>query len=255
MCVVRAVILVASVIAAAVPVRAGADPLLVFAASSLKEALDAQIVLYGQPGGRRVVPSYASTSTLARQIERGAPAELFISADVEWMDYLAARNLIDGRSRVPLLSNRLVLVSAVGGSIKLAIQAGFPLGAALGGGRLAMADPDHVPAGKYARAALENLKVWAGVSGRITRSENVRAALALVARRETPLGIVYRTDALAEKRVRVVDEFPATSHPEIVYPAALTASYGSAAARNLLDFLRSPTARGVWERYGFAVLG
>jgi len=249
-----AAMLIASATASAAPVCAQADQLLVFAAASLREALDAQLRRHGPLEGYRVVPSYAATSTLARQIERGAPAELFISADVEWMDYLAARQLIDSKSRVRLLSNRLVLVSAVNSRIRLPIEAGFPLGAALDGGRLALADPDHVPAGKYAKAALESLGVWAEVSGRITRSENVRAALALVAREETPLGVVYRTDALAEKRVRVVDEFPARSHPEIVYPAALTKASRSPVAAKLLYFLHSPAARAIWERYGFAVL-
>jgi len=241
-------------IAAAAPGGACADPLLVFAAASLREALDAQITSYGSPG-RPVVASYASTSTLARQIERGAPAEVFISADIRWMDYLAARKLIDRKSRVRLLSNRLVLVSAAGNPISLVLRTGFPLGEALGATRLAMADPDHVPAGTYAKAALESLGVWAEISGRITRSENVRAALVLVARGEAPLGIVYRTDALAEERVRVVDEFPSSSHPEIVYPAAVTASSGTTEARRLLDFLRSPPARAIWKRYGFVVLG
>lgn len=250
----RLTVLAAGAFAATAAVCARADPLLVFAAASLREALDAQIALYGSAAASRVVPSYASTSTLARQIERGAPAELFISADVQWMDYLAARKLVDAKSRVRLLSNRLVLVTSAGSPLRLAIGTAFALRAALAGGRLAMADPDHVPSGKYAKAALESLEVWTGVAAHITRSENVRAALALVARGESPVGIVYRTDALAEQRVRIVDEFPAASHPEIVYPAALTAS-GSADARKLLDFLRSPAARAIWERYGFAVLG
>jgi molybdate transport system substrate-binding protein len=227
----------------------------VFAAASLKEALDEAAKRFDADTGHRTVVSYGASSALARQIEHGAPAELFLSADLEWMDYLAARKLIDARSRVELLSNRLVLISPAGSDIEVAIRPNFPLGELLGTNRLAMADPDHVPAGKYARAALENLGAWAGVSGKIARTENVRAALTLVARREAPLGIVYRTDALAERKVRIVAEFPASSHLRIVYPAALTASSRSSAAPQLLVFLRSRTARAIWEKHGFAVLG
>jgi len=226
----------------------------VFAAASLKEALDEAAKRFDADTGHRTAVSYAASSALARQIEHGAPADLFLSADMEWMDYLAARKLLDAKSRVELLSNRLVLISPAGSDIKVTIAPGFPLGELLGTSRLAMADPDHVPAGKYARAALENLGAWAGVSGRIARTENVRAALALVARRETPLGIVYRTDALAERKVRIVAEFPGSSHIRIAYPAALTASSRSRAAPQFLEFLRSLIARAIWERHGFAVL-
>jgi molybdate transport system substrate-binding protein len=233
----------------------GAAEAMVFAAASLKEALDEVARRFDADTGHRSVLVYGASSVLARQIEHGAPADLFISADREWMDYLAARKLIDSKSRVELLSNRLVLISPSDSRIKLAVARGFRLGEALGPDRLAMADPDHVPAGKYARAALEALGAWAGVSGKLARSENVRAALALVARGETPLGIVYRTDAVAERRVRVVEEFPASSHPPIIYPAALTASSKSRAASRLLAFLRSPAVRAVWEKYGFGVVG
>jgi molybdate transport system substrate-binding protein len=233
----------------------GAAEATVFAAASLKEALDEAARRFDADAGHRTVLAYGASSVLARQIEHGAPADLFISADKEWMDYLATRELIDSKSRVELLSNRLVLVSPAGSRIRLEVARGFRLGEALGPDRLAIADPDHVPAGKYARAALEALGVWAAVSGKIARSENVRAALVLVARGETPLGIVYRTDALAERRVRVVAEFPASSHSPIVYPAALTASSKSLAAPRLLAFLRSPAARAIWEKYGFGVVG
>jgi len=226
----------------------------VFAAASLREALDEAAKRFDANTGNRTAVAYAASSALARQIEHGAPADLFLSADMEWMDYLVARKLIDAKSRVELLSNRLVLISPAGSDIKVTIAPGFPLGDLLGTQRLAMADPDHVPAGKYARAALEKLSAWADVSGRIARTENVRAALALVARRETPLGIVYRTDALAERRVRIVAEFPASSHIRIAYPAALTASSRSRAAPQLLEFLRSRIARAIWEKHGFAVL-
>lgn len=243
----------ASVVAGILPVGAQATNLVVFAAASLKEALDEQILAF-EPDRTRIVASYAASSALARQIEHGAPADLFISADADWMDYLAARSLIDGASRTDLLSNRLVLISPRGSPIRLAIAPGFPLAEALGRGRLALADPDHVPAGRYAQAALEALGAWAKVSGRIARSANVRAALMLVVRGEAPLGIVYRTDALAEPRVRAVGVFPTTSHSRIVYPAAVTASSRSPAARELLRFLRSSAARAVWEKHGFIVI-
>jgi len=226
----------------------------VFAAASLKEALDEAVRRFDSDTGHRTRVSYGASSALARQIEHGAPADFLFSADLEWMDYLAARKLIDAKSRIELLSNRLVLISPAGSDIKVAIRPNFPLGELLGTNRLAMADPDHVPAGKYARSALEALGAWTGVSSKIARTENVRAALILVARREAPLGIVYRTDALAERKVRIVAEFPASSHPRIVYPAALTASSGSPAAPQLLAFLRSRIARAIWEKHGFAVL-
>ncbi len=233
------------------PADAATD-VLVFAAASLKDALDAQAQQFQSSTGNKVVASYAASSALAKQIENGAPADLFVSADQEWMDYLAARKLIDARSRVSLLSNRLVLIAPAGSGVKIGIAPNFPLAAALGNGRLAMADPDHVPAGRYAKSALESLGVWSGVAGRTARTENVRAALALVSRAEAPLGIVYLTDALADKNVRIVSEFPASSHPPIVYPAALTATGKSAAARALLEYLKSPAARAVWDKYGFA---
>jgi molybdate transport system substrate-binding protein len=233
---------------------AAAADVTVFAAASLKEALDEAVRRFDADAGHRTKVSYGASSALARQIERGAPADLFLSADVEWMDYLTARKLLDAKSRVELLSNHLVLISPAGSKVKVAIAPGFPLGELLGTNRLAMADPDHVPAGKYARAALETLGAWSGVSGKIARTENVRAALALVARRETPLGVVYRTDALAERKVRIVAEFPASSHTRIVYPAALTASSRSPTAPQLLEFLRSRIARAIWEKHGFAVL-
>jgi len=233
---------------------AAAADVTVFAAASLKEALDEAVRRFDADAGHRTKVSYGASSALARQIEHGAPADLFLSADLEWMDYLTARKLLDAKSRVELLSNRLVLISPAGSKVKVAIAPGFPLGELLGTNRLAMADPDHVPAGKYARSALETLGAWAGVSGKIARTENVRAALALVARRETPLGVVYRTDALAERKVRIVAEFPDSSHTRIVYPAALTASSRSPAAPQLLEFLRSRITRAIWEKHGFAVL-
>jgi molybdate transport system substrate-binding protein len=228
------------------------DHVTVYAAASLKEALDELARRFEAQGVGRVVVSYAGSAMLARQIEKGAPADLFISADLAWMDYLAARRLIRAESRGNLLSNRLVLVAPAGSKTTLVVAPKFPLAAALGNGRLALADPDHVPAGKYGRAALDALGVWNDVAARLARAENVRAALALVARGEAPLGIVYRTDARAEPRVRIVAEFPETLHPPIIYPVALvTGTKSQAAAEGFLHYLRSPGARRVWERHGF----
>jgi len=247
------VLVVAAVLAlVATPdvVQARADAT-VFAAASLQEALDELARRFEKSGGKTIVVSYAGSSMLARQIERGAPADLFISADREWMDYLAAKRLIRTDARVDLLSNRLVLIAPAGSAVKLDIAPGFALAQALGGGRLAMADTDYVPAGKYGRAALEALAEWQSVAGRVVRAENVRVALAFVARGEAPLGIVYRTDARAEPKVRIVGEFPQHLHPPIVYPAALVAGRNSPAAADFLRYLSSPEAREVWQRHGF----
>lgn len=225
----------------------------VFAAASLKDALDEASRRFDVATGNRTTISYGASSALALQIEHGAPADIFASADADWMDYLQERKLIRTESRVNLLSNRLALISPAASAIRIGISPGFPLARVLGSDRLAMADPDHVPAGKYGRAALESLGVWTSVAAKVARSENVRAALALVARGEAPLGIVYSSDALAERKVRIVDEFPVSSHPRIVYPAALTAASRSAAASRLLVFLRAPAARAVWLKHGFTV--
>ena len=235
------------------PAGAGQD-LFIFGAASLKEALSAVAKRYERETGVKVVESYAGSGLLARQIEHGAPADLFISADREWMDYLERRGLIRAETRVDLLSNRLVLIVPADSKASLVIRKGFPLAAALGKGRLAMANPDSVPAGRYARAALEALGVWATVSERVVRGENVRTALAYVARGEAPMGIVYRTDALAEPRVRILGEFDPGLHPPIVYPAAVLVRDKSTLAKDALTFLGSPAGRRVWERHGFIVM-
>ena len=232
---------------------ANAAPLTVFAAASLKEALDAQVRSFERASGHRVVVSYAGTNALAKQIESGAPADVFVSADADWMDYVDQRKLLAPGSRVDLLRNVLVLVAPRGSNATLTLRSGFALATALRQEKLAMANPDSVPAGKYGRSALESLGVWKEAEPRIARAENVRAALALVSRGEAPLGIVYRTDALADRSVRIVDAFPASSHPPIVYPAAIVAGSKSPGARPLLDYLASPAARGVWEQHGFVV--
>jgi molybdate transport system substrate-binding protein len=227
----------------------------VFAAASLKEALDTQVARFETGRADKVVVSYGGSNALARQIEAGAPADVFLSADVDWMDYLQARGLIVPATRVDLLANRLVLIAPAASTLALKIAPGFALASALGSGRLALANPDSVPAGRYAKAALSALKVWSSVAGRTARTENVRAALTLVARGEAPCGIVYSTDALAEPRVRVLDTFPARTHPPIVYPAVVVArSDVPAEAKAFVAYLASEPALATWRRYGFRPL-
>jgi molybdate transport system substrate-binding protein len=238
-----------SLMCAAAP--ASAQHLTVFAAASLKGALDAVVRSYDPSG--KVVVSYAASSALAKQIENGAPADVFISADLDWMDYLQTRKLIDPGTRFNLLRNRLVLIAPAGSGVALEIRPGFALARALGDGRLAIADPDAVPAGIYGKAALQSLGVWAAVAGKLAPAANVRAALALVARAEAPLGIVYRTDAIADSNVRIVAEFPESSHPPIIYPAAAVAGGKIARARRFLAYLRSSAAQAIFARYGFCM--
>jgi molybdate transport system substrate-binding protein len=223
----------------------------VFAAASLKEAMDDQARRFEATTGDKVIVSYGASNALARQIESAAPADAFISADLDWMDYLGQRRLLMPDTRFDLLCNTLVLVAPASSRTALKIGPNFGLAAALGGGKLAMANPDSVPAGRYGRAALEKLGVWSGVEKHVARAENVRAALVLVSRGEAPFGIVYSTDAQSDRGVRVVDAFPSDSHPPIVYPMALIATSRSVAARPLLEYLRSAPARSVWERHGF----
>ncbi|MFM1989367.1 MAG: hypothetical protein RJA99_2324 [Pseudomonadota bacterium] len=235
---------------AVAPVRA--EPT-VFAAASLKEALDAAAGAWAKRAGTRPVIAYAASSALARQIDQGAPADVFLSADEDWMDWVAKRNLLRAGTRVTLLSNRLVLVAPVAATAPvLRLAPGVPLAAALGtDGRLALGDVAAVPAGRYAKAALEALGAWQPVAGRLAQTESVRAALALVARGEAPLGVVYATDARAEPRVRVVDTFPESTHPPIVYPAAILAGARSPRAQPFVDFLRSPEGQAVFAAHGF----
>jgi molybdate transport system substrate-binding protein len=233
---------------------ANAQDLLVFGAASLRNALDVVIERYQADGGSPVRASYASSSTLARQIEQGAPADLFVSANPQWMDYLEQRDLLRAGSRADLLGNGLVLVAPLDSATTLEIAPGFDLLDALDGGFLAMGDPDHVPAGIYGRAALERLGVWDAVAPRMARADNVRAALALVARGEAPLGVVYRSDALADASVKVVDDFPRDSHPPIVYPVAIMADSKHPDAAALATLLQSETAGAIFERFGFTML-
>lgn len=242
--------LAAFVAACCLAAAAQAQPLSVFAAASLKNALDEAASL----APARPSISYGASSALARQIEAGAPAQVFVSADLDWMDYLEQRKLLRGGTRRNLLGNRLVLIAPAASGIKAEIQPGFPLAGLLGNGRLATADPAHVPAGKYTRAALEKLGVWDSVAGKLAPTENVRAALALVARGEAPLGSVYATDAAAEPKVRVVAAFPGGLHPPIVYPVAVTRNAKDGAAAAFVAFLSSSTARRIFERHGFTPL-
>ena len=229
-------------------------PVLVFAAASLKTALDAIAAQWRTETGGRVTISYAASSTLAKQIENGAPAELYISADEDWMDYLQQRKLIDPKTRIDLLGNRLVLIAPADSAARVTIGPGFPLAALIGDGRLAMADPEAVPAVRYAKAALDALGVWPALTGRIAAAENVRAALLLVARGEAPLGIVYQTDAAADPAVRIVGSFPPESHPPIVYPMALSSAAGPD-SRAFAAYLRGPAAGALFEAQGFTLLG
>ena len=236
-------------------VIAQAADVTVFAAASLKTALDDAIKLYEAKTGQKVVASYAASSALAKQIELGAPADLFFSADLDWMDYLEKKNLINVPSRHTLLGNTLVLVAPKASTVSLTIEKNFPLLQALGpDGKLAMASVDSVPAGKYGKAALSSLGVWDEVAPRVAQAENVRAALAFVANGEVPLGVVYGTDARSEPTVRVVGIFPAESHPKILYPVALLAS-AKPEARMFLDFLLSSEAAPAFEAQGFTVQG
>lgn len=236
-------------------VRAEADrssdrAVLVFAAASLTDVLEEIGRAYTMQTKRTVRFSFAASSTLAKQIELGASAELFISADAAWMDYLQQRRLIDPSTRRDLVANRLVLIAPLDGTLELRIEPKFALAKNLRQGRLAIGDPDIVPAGRYAREALLALGVWDDVKNRLVYAENVRTALTYVTRGETPLGVVYETDARIEKRVRVLDRFPENTHSPIVYPAAAV-SAASPEARAFLDYLSQANARAIFRRHGF----
>jgi molybdate transport system substrate-binding protein len=235
--------------AAATPVRAA--ELLVFAAASLKPALDEIVALPEARAIAEIKTSYAASSALARQIDAGAPADVFVSADLEWMDWLQQRDQVATATRFVLARNELVLVAPAASTVQLTLNHDTDLRGALGDSRIALAEPGSVPAGKYAKAAFEHLGLWAQVETRYVATENVRAALALAARGEAPLAAVYRSDAVSESQVRVVAAFPADSHPPIVYPAAALKQHDGAAAQQFLALLRSATAQAVLQRWGF----
>jgi molybdate transport system substrate-binding protein len=241
--------------ARAAPAPAGGDhaPLIVFAAASLTNALEELGASFDAASGTTVKFSFAASSALARQIESGAPADVFFSADIDWMDYLQTRKLIQTTTRHDVLGNRLVLIAPAASTVSLHIAPHFALVNALGTGRLATGDPDSVPVGRYAKQALTALGVWSSVEGHIVGAENVRAALAFVERGEAPLGIVYKTDALVDKGVRIVDTFPIDTHPPITYPIALTVGAKIGAAQ-FADYIRTPAAAAVFTKYGFTPL-
>lgn len=244
----------AFVTTAASPVAVRAEQVTVFAAASLKTALDEIAVTYKADTGNTAVVSYAASPALAKQIEQGAPADIFISADHDWMSYVAERSLIKPETRTDLLGNAIVIVAPKDEPVSLTVEKGFDLKGALGGGRLAIGAVDTVPAGKYAKSALAFLGVWDTVAGSLAEAENVRAALQFVARGETPLGIVYRTDAAAETSVTIVGTFPAESHTPIVYPMAVTSAATSAAAEDFARYLTGTAAAAIFQKAGFTVL-
>jgi molybdate transport system substrate-binding protein len=228
--------------------------ILVFAAASLTDVLREIGTEYERTSPVRVAMSFDASSNMARQIEAGAPADVFFSADTQWMDYLESRNLIQAGTRRNVVGNALVLIAPAASQVRLRIAPHFPLAAALGSSRLATADPDSVPAGRYARSALSALGVWEEVAARLARAENVRAALIYVERGEVPLGIVYASDALVDKGVRVVDTFPANTHDPIVYPAALTKSAKREAA-GFVTYLAGRQGHALFVKYGFTEPG
>ena len=230
---------------------AGAAKVLVFAAASTAAPMDEITALYAARGGGQASTSFASSSTLAKQILNGAPADIYISANSQWMDLLARKKAVDPASRIDLLSNRLVMIAPAGPALAIDIGPGFDLKGALRGGMLAMGDPDHVPAGIYARAALEDLGVWPALAGKVARTQDVRAALALVERGEAAAGVVYATDAAFTAKVRIIATFPAASHPRITYPAAIVAGRERPEVRLFYEFLKSKEAADVFARHGF----
>ena len=226
----------------------------VFAASSLKNAMDEVLKRFTDQTGVAAKAAYGASPVLARQIEQGAPADLYVSADPDWMNYLAKRDLIVPASRADLLTNHLALIAPADSKLSLRIARNMPLAAALGADRLAMAGPE-VPAGRYGEASLTALGVWPSVRDKLARAENVRASMAFVARGETPLGIVYDTDAKVEPKVRIVGLFPDSSHPAILYPVAQVAASKNPDSARLLRFLKGPAAAKVFRAYGFKVMG
>jgi molybdate transport system substrate-binding protein len=226
----------------------------IFGAASLKDAIDDANGRFRRVTGHTVVASYGGSDSIAKQIENGTLADIFIPADIDWMDYLASSRLIRPETRFNFLGNKLVLIAPAGRATTLAISPNFPLAQALGNGRLAIANPVSVPAGKYGKAALEALGVWASVEGRLAPARDVRAALELVHRGEAPLGIVYQTDAVVDQGVDIVGTFPASLHPSIIYPLAVTAASTNPTAESYITFLQSPAVAAAFGQQGFAVL-
>jgi len=240
--------------ASGTPALAQQQTLTVFAAASMKNALDDVNAAFLKASGTKVVASYAASSALAKQIEEGAPADVFVSADLDWMDYSAQKKTIKDDTRVNLLGNRLVLIAPRDSKITaVKIGPGFDLAGLIGNGRITTGEVNSVPVGKYAKEALEKLGIWAAVERKFAMADNVRAALALTARGEAVLGIVYETDAKVEPNVKIVGVFPADSHPPVVYPVAATANARPESAA-YLAFLRTTAAKAIFEQYGFTFL-
>ena len=234
---------------------AAQDTLTIFAAASLKNALDDANATFTKATGVKMTAIYAASSALAKQIEQGAPADVFVSADLKWMDYVAERKLIKPDTRLNLLGNRLVLIASRDSKLDhVAIGPGFDLAKLAGDGRIAVADVRAVPAGLYAKAALEKLGAWKAAEPKLAMAENVRATLAFVARGETPVGVVYETDAKIEPKVKIIGAFPDGSYPPVTYPVAVTADSKKAAAERYAAFLRTSTAKAIFEKYGFSFL-
>jgi molybdate transport system substrate-binding protein len=243
-------------LALAAPQGAAAqDTITVFAAASLRNALDDVDAAFTKASGVKVTASYAASSALAKQIEQGAPAEVFVSADLKWMDYLDQKKLVRPDSRVNLLGNRLVLIAPKTSKLgPVTIAKGFDIAKLAGNGRIAVADVKAVPAGLYAKAALESLGAWAAAEPKLAQAENVRATLAFVARDETPIGIVYETDAKIEPKVKIAGVFPVGSYPPVTYPVAAVAASKNATVTRYLNYLRTGAAKAIFERYGFSFL-
>ncbi|HTT09915.1 MAG TPA: molybdate ABC transporter substrate-binding protein [Burkholderiaceae bacterium] len=244
----------AAALTLAVPAPSRAQEITVFAAASLQNALEEIGAAYRQRTGHGAIFSFAASSALARQIEQGAPAAIFASADEQWMDYLQQRNLIVDATRKPLLGNSLVLVVPAGNTAQIELKPGFDFARVLGAdGRWVTGDPSNVPVGRYAEEALKNLGTWDFAQTRLVRAENVRVALAFVERGEAAAGIVYSTDAALSQKVRVAGVFPATSHKPVTYPVALVARHDTPAAREFLAFLESDESKAIFRKFGFVV--
>lgn len=244
----------ASLILTAIQPASAAEKVTVFAAASLKNALDSITASWKTDAGKETAVSYAASSALAKQIEENAPADVFISADLDWMKKLSDAKLIKEGSEVQLLGNRIVLVAPKDSKAETKIEKGFDLAGLVGDGKLAMGDIKAVPAGKYGKMALESLGVWDKMEGKVAMAENVRAALKLVATGEAAVGIVYATDAKAEPEVRVIGQFPAGSHPKIIYPVGIIAASKNKNAAAFVTYLQGAKAQAIFKEQGFTVL-
>jgi molybdate transport system substrate-binding protein len=244
-----------AVITPLVQAKAQDQSLTIFAAASLKNALDDINAAFSKTTGVKVTTSYEASSALATQIEAGAPVDVFISADLRWMNYMANLNLIKPETRFNFLSNKLVLIAPTSSKLdKVEIKKGFDIAKLAGDGRIAVADVKAVPAGVYAKAALRTLGAWDAAEPKLAQGMNVRATLAFVARDETPIGIVYETDAKVEPKVKIIGVIPDNSYPPVTYPVAATAASKSEQTQRYLSFLRTSTAKAIFERYGFSYL-